>query len=304
MFLRRDGLLFSVWLALSGAAFWQIRHFPFFALFSFFVLGRNLPRLWDKINSPLSKKLKPALVIFNLLAFVFFTVFYASNHYYLINDREASFGWGGEKEAERGVEFFKTYSVPGTHFFNNFDIGSFLAGCLWPQWPVFTDFRPEAYPTEFWEEYRQAQEDSETWEKLVAKWQIEEVFLFHHDQTPWFQTFLSRLYHDPAWKLVYLDDAVVIFTSSPAASAIVLDENKLAAENSSSCGLVSLANFFQTAGEGEKALWFFKKAYEANPSSYRANLGLANYYLSSPNPALNFAGQKFLRRLQSPLFWF
>ena len=99
-------------------------------------------------------------------------------------------------------------------------------------------------------------------------------------------------------------DAVVIFTSSPKKDAIVLEENKLAAENSSSRGLVSLANFFQVVGDEEKALWFFKKAYEVNASSYRANLGLANYYLSSPDPALNFAGQKFLRRLKSPLFWF
>ena len=304
IFLRRDGLLFAVWLALAGAAAWQIRHFPFFALFSFFVLGRNLPCLWAKVNPVLGKKLKPALIIFNLFIFVFFTIFYASNHYYLINDREASFGWGGEKKAAEGAEFFKARFASGTHFFNNFDIGSFFAGCLWPQWPVFTDSRPEAYPVEFWEEYRQAQANEEAWEKLVAKWQMEAVFVFHHDQTPWFQTFLNRLYHDPLWKLVYLDDAVVIFTSSPKTDAIVLEENKLAAENSSSYRLVSLANFFQVVGDEEKALWFFKKAYEVNASSYRANLGLANYYLSSPDPALNFAGQKFLRRLKSPLFWF
>jgi len=296
---------FFGWLVLSVVATWQVRHFPFWALYSFLVFADNLGVIWERLSRvQWRKELKMGLSTLILLSVGFYGFLYCSSYYYRIHNRAVQFGFGGWQSARRETEFLIAH-FPQNNIFNNFDIGSYLDYKIYPQMRVFCDSRPEAYPADFWQEYKEAQGNWEKWEELVGKWQIKTVFLSHTDQTPWGRQFLTNIYHNTTWRLVYLDDTVAIFTVKEDLPVVKLDAEKMLADfGGDSCSLVRLANFAKIIDRQDLAEVFLEKAVIIEPYSQVANLSLATLYLNSGNSALDFRAQALIKKAGSFLFWF
>jgi hypothetical protein len=126
----------------------------------------------------------------------------------------------------RSTEFFKDAKIPGP-LFNNYDAGSFLIHGLKGQ-KVFTDNRPEAYSVaHFKEVYQPIQEDDNAWRAIVAKYDINSIFFYRHDNTPWGQDFLIRRVQDPEWIPIYVDQLTIILLRDVPANQPWIDQYRL-----------------------------------------------------------------------------
>lgn len=302
---RRTIFSFLGFLVLALVATWQIRHFPFFALFLTFVFTQNLSSIFE--SNKFFEKTKPLLTGIGLSLCLALSFCYLTNFYYRAHDRVFRFGPSSSKiPAEAGAEFLLR-TAPKAKIFNNFDIGSYLDYRLYPQTQVFADSRPEAYPEKFWEEYKKAQDHEEVWRELVEKYDVKAVFFAHTDGTPWAETFLKRIVNHSGWKIAYLDEVVVIlFESSLEVSQIISKENVLeqAKKFTDHTQFIYLANFCRKVGWSKEEKILLEKALKMEPWSRWANARLAQIYLASKDTTLRYKAKSLLQKLNHPIFWF
>lgn len=195
------------------------------------------------------------------------------------------FGIGVAKGAERGADFFLENNLKGP-IFNNFDIGSYLDYRLYPKEQVFIDGRPEAYPASFIQQvYIPMQTDQNLFNEQDKKYHFNTIFFSHTDMTPWARNFLKWVAEDKQWKLVYLDDYIVILVKNTKNNQllkqkIVIDQNPLA--------LLGLANFFQLAGwaEYEEKTYQQLLTIESNNCTALYNLAVILTQRNDPTSAL------------------
>ncbi|MEK9174878.1 MAG: hypothetical protein AAB725_02825, partial [Patescibacteria group bacterium] len=117
---------------------------------------------------------------------------------------------GLEKDNEKALEFFRENKLTGP-IFNNYDIGGYLIYGLPTGEKVFTDNRPEAYPTDFFAStYIPMQTSKKTWDEKSALYKFNAIIFSYRDYTPWGQAFFARILEDPEWKTVFADSRVVI----------------------------------------------------------------------------------------------
>jgi len=122
------------------------------------------------------------------------------------------FGVGNKESYRKGVDFFLANNLPEP-IFNNFDIGGYLIYRLYPKTPVFVDNRPEAYPVNFFQNtYIPMQIEQTKFDTFTQQYKFKTIIWGVRDITPWSKDFLDRITKDPAWKTVYLDDAIIILT--------------------------------------------------------------------------------------------
>lgn len=195
--------------------FQAIRNIPVFALAVFLFVSQNLFLIKEKFVSKsklgliLNLKLLFYFVFINLILFL--TYQNISNQTYLNKLSNKRFGLGKIKGAKDGINFILNNKIPGP-LFNNFDIGSALIYHLYPQYQVFVDGRPEAYPADFFQKtYIPMQENEEKWQEVNQQYNFNFIFFSHTDITPWAVKFLKRIAKDNHWQLVFLDDYVIIF---------------------------------------------------------------------------------------------
>lgn len=106
--------------------------------------------------------------------------------------------------------FFRQAGLRGP-VFNNYDNGAYLIYHLHPDWRVFTDNRPEAYPETFFREvYIPLQDDEVVWQRREHSEPFNVIFFSHRDQTPWAQKFLVARLQDPSWAPVFADGFSII----------------------------------------------------------------------------------------------
>lgn len=116
------------------------------------------------------------------------------------------------ESAKGAMDFVLSNDLP-TPIFNNFDIGSYIIYRGFPKYKVFVDGRPEAYPTEFFQNtYIPMQSNYEKFKEEEQKWGFKTIIFSHTDQTPWGQTFLQNIVKDAAWKLVFADNFMIVLS--------------------------------------------------------------------------------------------
>lgn len=134
-------------------------------------------------------------------------------HYYGVNTKYL--GLEMMPGQENAARFIQDHGLPGP-IFNNYDIGGYLIYYLYPNIPVFTDNRPEAYPDQFFSEiYFPIQTDEFTWQQAEAAYGFQTVIVSYHDFTNELNSLLTRLQHNNQWQQVYQDDYILIFTKKP-----------------------------------------------------------------------------------------
>lgn len=298
---KKSGVDFLGWLVLSAILAKQIRHLPFWAIYSFWLWAETLPLVLEKVSLGRRRYFDWGAKIITLVVASFLVFVYSTSLIYRWSDQDKNFGFGGHQPAQEAA-LFLVKNFPQKKIFNNFDIGSYL-DYFYPEVRVFADSRPEAYPVSFWQEYQQIQLDQNKWQEAVDKHQIEVVFFSHTDQTEWGQIFLTSLYRNKDWRLVYLDENIVIFTNIDDGPAkLVINRGLITNFVGNSLDLLKLARFFQLVGEEELYQLSLEKSLKQNPHSYLANLSLAQIYFQSNNSALHFKGQNLIDKIDN--WWY
>ncbi len=253
-----DWLLAILFIYLAATA---ERNLPLFVFGTFIPFSRNLSIISSFV------KIKPLVTTLLLLVFVFWQITQ------IVAIRPI--GLGVAKGAEQGADFFLENNLKGP-LFNNFDIGSYLDYRLYPKEKVFIDGRPEAYPASFIQQvYIPMQSDQKLFYEQDKKYHFNTIFFSHTDMTPWAKNFLKWIVTDKEWKLVYLDDYVIILVKNTDASKllkqkIVIDQNSLS--------LLRLANFFRVVGWQDYEEKMYQQLLTIDPNNCVAlyNLSLTN----------------------------
>lgn len=204
-FLRKSFDIKNILLALSGAvlAFMNVRSFPYLVFLSF-------PATLANFGNIRLKFLIPVFVLLLLLE----SFFYLNGDYYRYSNSPYKTGPEFVQSGKGALDFVLKNDLPGP-IYNNFDIGSYIIYRGYPKYRVFVDGRPEAYPQEFFQQtYIPTQVDYSKFRELGKKWQFKTIIFSHTDQTPWGQAFLQSVVKDENWKLVYIDNFMVVFVKS------------------------------------------------------------------------------------------
>lgn len=115
------------------------------------------------------------------------------------------------KGISNSADFFIKTGIKGP-IFNNYDIGGYLIFYLEGKEKVFVDNRPEAYSVSFFDDvYVPMQEDEAKWKEYSEQYNINAIWYYRRDNTPWAQPFLIKRIEDwDNWSPVYVDDYTII----------------------------------------------------------------------------------------------
>ncbi len=209
---------FCVLLFLGLGSFLMVRNEPFFFYIGLASLALNLEIICKKIK--LFKK-DEVRALAGLLALIVCLSWF----FWQYQKGRWQFGFGELENYRKGVDFFLAENLPGP-IFNNFDIGGYLDYRLYPQYQVFVDNRPEAYPASFFAEvYRPMQLSRERWHKEEEKWGFQTIIWAHSDITDWSKIFLARLAQERDWELIYFDSRVVKFKLKVSREEELIEKN-------------------------------------------------------------------------------
>ena len=238
------------------------RNFPLFVFGTFIAFTHALSSI----------KFAPSKLAKNVIAIVFVVIIF-----WQIKDvaQTRGFGFGLQTGARYAADFFLKNNLKGP-IFNNFDIGSYLEYRLYPKERVFVDGRPEAYPVSFFQDvYIPMQIDKTKFDLISEKYNINTIFFAHTDFTPWADAFFSHIFQNEKWKIVYLDDFVIIFVKNIAENKAVIEKFGMTPqtlkisnmEETDMQSLLRLANFFKKAGWTTQQLPLYQKILTIDPNS-------------------------------------
>lgn len=257
-------------------AFYQIRHFPFFALIAIPTLAESLEIMgvfWTKNHTKIQQNrinIHVGIIGFLMCFQLFIAVFFMTNSYAHIFDKEKTFGMNVEEKGAAAADFMLKNDLPA-NVFNNFDIGGYVIYKLYPKYRVFVDNRPEAYPANFIQNtYIHMQENPQERSKLFKKYNIHTVFFSHTDQTPWATSFIQEITQDRNWKLVYYDSYIMILSDKTHLSDVrtIRDYGeKHIMQSENYLDLLRFTSFFSKINQPQLAELSFSQAVRQNSSS-------------------------------------
>lgn len=290
-----DWLLLAVFTFLAVSA---VRNFPLFVLATFIpaslALTYGLRMFLSFFTIPQALKTYLLLGVGTLIVCCFA---WNANSYI----KQRPLGVGEVTGAKAAADFFIKQDIKGP-IFNNFDIGSYLEYRLYPREKTFIDGRPEAYPASFFKEvYIPMQENPEIFKQIEENYSFNSIFFTHTDMTPWGQSFITTITKDPSWKMVYLDEMVIILVKNTSLNAAITssyahpaESFPVSLEKKSTNSLLQLANFFITIQLPNRAKESIEKVLEQDPSNCSA-LGFILTQVSPDSPV----GQLYQSRYKS-----
>ncbi len=299
--IRRHINLKSILLSLLGLglALGNVRSFPFLVLISLpaalINFGPIKPSLWTKILS---------FITVTLL--IGESWFYLNGSYYTQTDSQYRPGLAFEQNAKGALDLVLSQKILGP-IYNNFDIGSYIIYRGYPNYRVFIDGRPEAYPKEFFQQvYIPSQYDYQKFEDLEQKYNFQTVIFSHTDQTPWGKAFLQSITHDNTWKTVYLDDTMIVLAKNPSPALKGVDLTSLDPTQYQFLNHVSylrMGIFLISTGYTQSGQKFILKSLQLNPQSPLANLLMANIEASKGDFLNRIEASKYQQKAKNLFFW-
>ncbi len=199
------------------AGFVMIRNFPLFVLIAFPAVAAAAHKIRHKVSPEVKKQMLVISMVFTLLFVFIHSFIFISSPY---------FGLKYMDGAEKAVNFIEENSIKGP-IFNNFDIGSYLIYRMYPDEKVFVDGRPEAYPADFFEEYKLMQTDPDYFEQQVKRYNINSIFFVHTDITPWAQEFMRTIIQSDQWIPVYVDEMVIILLRNNLENKDIIESRRV-----------------------------------------------------------------------------
>lgn len=280
-----------------------IRNFPLFVFATFIPLTENLSTLLSRVVIPAKAGIhndSGFLIKSGMtMAFILFLIITLWQVISVFSTRPI--GLGIEKGAENAVNFYIKEDLKGP-IFNNFDIGSYLEYRLYPKEKIFVDGRPEAYPSEFFQKtYIPMQQNLDIFKQVAFRYNFNSIFFTHNDQTPWAQAFLKQIIQDDSWKMIYLDDYVVIFVKDNAQNKKIINKYFVTNSNfqltdvqkTNMFSLYRLANFFNTINWVNQQENIYQTILTINPNSCPALYNLAQLLSRKQSPLSSVFIQRF-----------
>ena len=227
-------------------AFFAVRNFTMFAI-GVFIPTVNVTLLWlvtiDKKFKKSAHELKYILSIIIILLAVPGILVKLSIH---------GVGRGVVDKADDAIKFIKTNALSGP-IYNNYNIGNYLEYRLYPKERVFVDGNPEQYPQEFFKNIYYPMENSfQEFEKYSKRYGINVVIYEHKNQTSITNPLLVGLTNSTDWKMVYLNELLVIYVrnvpqNSQALSHQITEESIqiTKSELTDKDKIADLSNFFR-----------------------------------------------------------
>lgn len=280
----------------------HIRSFPYLVFIS-------LPAAIQNFGEFRQPKWLSFLLPFIPMLIIAESAFYLSGDYYKYTDRNYKVEVSTVEHGKRALDFMLANDLPQP-IFNNFDIGSYIIYRGYPNYRVFVDGRPEAYPKEFFKDiYIPMQENPEIFQSLDNKFKIQTIIFSHTDQTPWAQAFLKTITQNPNWSIVFIDDFMVILVKNDTAAQKQLTKINLGNLSPDSYNFqdhtpdIRLSVFLFNTGHIKAAEAFAQRSLEIFPDSPIGNLVLANIYSRSPDLLQISAAQNYYMKSQSNVWW-
>jgi hypothetical protein len=217
---RKNTELLDWFLAIvfSLAALFIFRNIVLFVFATFIPFSKQLNYLVTKYH-PLFKKTPSILTSFLYVLSITFLLLFITE-----SISTNGFGFGVRATGEKAADFLINNKIPGP-FYNNFDIGDYLAYRFYPQ-RVFVENRPEAYPANFFQNfYLPMQNNPEIFDEIAREYRFNAVVISYWDNTPWGNTLLHYLVIHSQYKLVYLDSYTIILLADTPANHTVISQN-------------------------------------------------------------------------------
>ncbi|MDO8638044.1 MAG: hypothetical protein Q7R43_00585 [Candidatus Daviesbacteria bacterium] len=274
-------------------ALFHVRSFPYLVFIS-------LPAVLGNFSIIKQSKFTTVLFILIIPLLLLESFFYLSGEYYLKTNSDTKSELTLNSHGEKALDFVLQNNLPQP-IFNNFDIGSYIIYRGFPKYKVFVDGRPEAYPASFFQNvYIPMQETPENFAKIDKEINFQTIIFSHTDQTPWGKTFLSTIIKNPNWKIVYLDDFMIILIKKDENLSLKLKEIDLDSLNPSQYQFneympyLRLSFFLLNTNHITAAKLFDKKALEIAPDS-----PIANLIMSVFSPQI----QTYLEKSKNEIWW-
>lgn len=251
----------------------QIRNFPLFIFGTFPLFITAVDRSGSFVFKKTLNKWNTRKTFLPVFLEIMFLVIFVIHIPYVWTAGNG--GLGTNDAAENGVNFFITNHLSGP-IFNNYGIGSYLVFRLFPKERVFVDGRPEAYPASFFTQtYVPLQTNPNLFEKVSKKYHFNTIiFDYPAEQTHAAQLFLNNISTNPAWKMVYLDDTLVIFVKNTHQNKSVVkhyevSEYSFVLKNNmlNEYSLENLVYFFQIVGWKLQEDTAYKQLLKINPNN-------------------------------------
>lgn len=234
---------------------------------------------------------------------------YFSGDYYKYSDRDYKVEVSTIEHGKQALDFVLANNLPQP-IFNNFDIGSYIIYKGYPNYRVFVDGRPEAYPKKFFKEvYVPMQENPDVFQSIDEKIKFQTIIFSHTDQTPWAQIFLKSITQNSNWNIVFIDDFMIVLAKSDIAEERQLAKIDLEGLNPNDfsfknhASYVKLSVFLLNNGYTKAAEAFAKKSVEIFPDSPSGNLILARIYSRSTDFLKLSAAQNYYLKSKSYIWW-
>jgi hypothetical protein len=200
--------IFLLAILLSGLAWFAIRNVPLMALLSLSAISINIGL------SGLRQDLltgKTAILALGLV--ILAGVLYNAG---TLVAKAPILGLGLLPGAGIPSEFLRDSHLEGP-ILNNFDTGGYLIQYAYPEYPVFIDSRPEAYPAAFIvEKYLKPLQNETLWKQLLEEYRFN--IIFFSVLAPSDFQFVLRRAADPAWAPVFYDGDIFILVRRTAAN--------------------------------------------------------------------------------------
>ncbi|MBI2020623.1 hypothetical protein HYS94_04350 [Candidatus Daviesbacteria bacterium] len=265
-FFRKTLQLRWVLLSISGVtlALMHVRSFPYLVFLSFPAVLQNFGVIsWNGFTKTLTILLAVILLLESF--------FYLNGDYYRMRDDYHQAGFGFEQSVKGALDFVLTQNLPGP-IYNNFDIGSYILYRGYPKYQVFIDGRPEAYPASFFSGvYMPSQSNYKNFKELEKIYNFKTIIFSHTDQTPWGRVFLQSVVKDPDWKLVYIDDFVLVLTKEEMEPIDLSNLNPNSYKFDNHVAYLRLGLFLLSTEYQESARKFIQKSLQIFPNSPVAN---------------------------------
>jgi len=276
--------IFFTYLGISA-----IRNFPLFVFGTFLIFCNVISGVEKSGVNILARHYSKKKINIALFILLFIAIILQSKH--ILSKKD--FGFGVVTGASRGADFFLKHHLSGP-MFNNFDIGSYVEYRMYPREKVFVDGRPEAYPQKFFQQvYIPMQNDPNIFKMVDDKYHFNTIFFSYTDQTPWAAAFLKQITQNNDWKLVYIDDFVVILVKYNTKNEKIIkqfgmDRNNIHISYTRSMKLqqlINLAYFFNTAGFNSEEELMYQSILQIDEYNCLALRNLTLLYENENNPA-------------------
>lgn len=251
-----------------------VRNFPLFVFGTLIIFSYNFSVILKTIPVRITKYVFYLLTI--ILIFQIIQV-----------PKIKGFGFGVDTGAKNAADFFLKNNLKNT-IFNNFDIGSYAEYRFYPKTKVFVDGRPGEYPAEFFQNvYIPMQYDEKVFEDKDRQYKFNTIFFSYLDQTPWANSFLYKIVRNKNWRIIYIDDYVVILVKNTKENkkfiekyGMNLDKIKFSnLDRTNKMSLIKASVFLNKIGLKNQEMEIYQKLLKIDPYFCPALYNLFTFYL-------------------------